>query len=54
MRNEPNSTSLAFHIKDDKPFMRFYDLADKPFLDTSKVVPELDAAFAKLEQETGK
>jgi hypothetical protein len=54
MRGGPNSTNLAFEIKNDKPFMRFYDLADKPFLDTSKVVPELDTAFAKLEQKTGK
>lgn len=54
MKNEPNSTNLAFQIKNGKPFIRFYDLADDPLLDTSKVVTELDAAFAKLEQGTGK
>ena len=48
MRTAPNSTSVAFYIVGEKPFMRFWDISDKPFLDTSKVVPELDEAFTAL------
>ncbi|TLX15978.1 hypothetical protein [Rhizobium sp. MHM7A] len=54
MRNEPNTTNVALWIKDGKPFIRFHDLADQPYLDTSKVVPELDGAFVKLEQATAR
>lgn len=45
MRTAPNSTSVAFYILGEKSFMRFWDLSDKPDLDTYNVVSELHEAF---------